>query len=405
MTRWRGGRQDTDRRAAEGLPLVAEGKSFRKRTTRAAHSVLSVSSNPLQAVACFCGVGHLSGTAFSERHTVTEITVSKGTENQSQELVLLSQAHAALLEACTVEEVRDVRDRIEAVRSYAKKARLGREMVVEASALRLRSERRLGQVLQQLPLAKAARGNQYQAGDDDEKTEQVRLQDLGITKSDSSRLQRIAAVPEDQFQAYVKECMTAGRECSTAACLRLLGPKMSGRKQGRAGSRTSPALRMLLEANSRFATLLASPFVIEQRLGTAIDFNDLCRQPVAKLATADSHLYLLTPDHRLTQALQLMEAWGFSYASCLPWHTDSAGDTGPEGTRWSQQLLLIGRRGKPVLTELSPEELQRFRNAGCSDESLAELIEHLSPGPYLDLTSNAASLNDSWTTISGGRAG
>ncbi|MCA9063321.1 MAG: hypothetical protein KDA96_09690 [Planctomycetaceae bacterium] len=336
---------------------------------------------------------------------MTEITVSKSTENQSQELVLLSQAHAALMEACTVEEVRDVRDRIEAVRSYAKKARLGREMVVEASALRLRSERRLGQLLQQLPLAKAARGNQYRAIDDDEETEQVRLQDVGITKSDSSRLQRIAAVPEDQFQAYVKECIDAGRECSTAACLRLLGPKLSDRKRGRKGSRISPALRMLLESNSRFATLLASPFVIEQRLGTAIDFSDLCRQPIAKLVTADSHLYLLTPDSRLTQALQLMEAWGFSYASCLPWQVGSSTETGPAGTCWSQQLLLIGRRGKPVLAELSPAELQRFCRAGLSDELMMKLIEQLSPGPYLDLTSNAASLNDNWTTISGGRVG
>ena len=100
-----------------------------------------------------------------------------------------------------------------------------------------------------------------------------------------------------------------------------------------------------------------------------------------------------------------MEAWGFSYAFCLPWQTESDTEAGPIGSRWSQQLLLIGRRGKPVLAAMLPEELQRFRREGFSDESLAELIEHLSPGPYLDLTSNAASLNASWTTISGGRMG
>lgn len=85
-----------------------------------------------------------------------------------QEIALLDKAYAALTEACTVDEVRDVRDRAEAVRSYARKARLGRQILIEAAALRLRSERRLGQMLQTMPLAKAAPGNQYSAVEIDE---------------------------------------------------------------------------------------------------------------------------------------------------------------------------------------------------------------------------------------------
>ncbi len=337
---------------------------------------------------------------------MTEITISKTTDGQPLELALLNQAHAALLEACTVEEVRDVRDRAEAVRSYAKKARLGREMVVEASALRLRSERRLGQLLQQLPLAKASPGNQYTSADDQDNPEsQIRLQDVGITKSDSSRLQRIAAVPEDRFQTYVKECLDAGRECSTAACLRLLGPKPATKSKAASRGRTSPALQALLQSSSRFATLLANPFAAEHGFGTAVNVDDLCRQPVGKLATADSHLYFLTPDHRLAQALQLVDAWGFTYAFCLPFRTELTPEPGATDAPWSQQLLLVGSRGTPELAALSSSEYHRLTSECFCHEALVELIQHLSSGPYLDPTSNAAPINGEWTTISGGRVG
>ncbi|GAB5441335.1 MAG: hypothetical protein Fues2KO_16840 [Fuerstiella sp.] len=337
---------------------------------------------------------------------MTDITISNTSDHQSQELALLDQAHAALMEACTVDEVRDVRDRAEAVRSYAKKARLGREMVVEASALRLRSERRLGQLLQQLPLAKASPGNQYTSADDQDSPEsQIRLQDVGITKSDSSRLQRIAAVPEERFQTYVKECLDAGRECSTAACLRLLGPKQATKKKTTANCRLSPALQAVLQTASRFSTLLANPFAAEHGFGTAVNVDDLCRQPVEKLATPSSHLYFLTPDHRLPQALRLVEAWGFTYAFCLPWRAESNPESGGVDAPWSQQLLLVGSRGTPELAALSSSEYHRLTSEGFNHEALVELIQHLSPGPYLDLTSNAAPINGEWTTISGGRVG
>lgn len=337
---------------------------------------------------------------------MTEITIANTTEEQSQELALLSQAHAALMQASTVDEVRHVRDRADAVRSYAKKARLGREMVVEASALRLRSERRLGQLLQQLPLAKGSPGNQYKSVEAiDEEPSQVRLQDVGITKSDSSRLQRIAAVPEDRFQAYVRECLDAGRECSTAACLRLLGPRKTVNNAGSSKrSRTSPALQALLQQSTRFATLFANPFAAEHGFGMSVDVGELSRQPVEKLATANSHLYFLTPAPRLAQALQLVDAWGFEYSFCLPWRAE-ASELAPVESPWASELLLIGRRGTPVLAELIPTEWERLTSKGFNNDSLLDLIERLSHGPYLDLTSNAAPVNEHWTTISGGRVG
>jgi len=46
-------------------------------------------------------------------------------------------------------------------KAYAKKAKMGQRIVVEAAAIKLRAERRLGQMLQAIELADAAPGNQY----------------------------------------------------------------------------------------------------------------------------------------------------------------------------------------------------------------------------------------------------
>lgn len=53
--------------------------------------------------------------------------------DEPREIILLSSAQRALAEAKTVDEVKDLRDKAVAVKAYAKKARLGKDLVVDAS--------------------------------------------------------------------------------------------------------------------------------------------------------------------------------------------------------------------------------------------------------------------------------
>ena len=183
---------------------------------------------------------------------------------EPRELILLTKAQQAVAQARTIDEVKDLRDRAEAVRAYAKKARLGKHIVVEASAIKVHAERKLGQMLKDLELAKAAPGNQYTGNvvpsDDDGP---VRLADLGITKSDSSRAQRIAGLPEDAFNSYLADNVQADCQPTTAGLLRLV-------KQRQAQSQTNcpvppiggdvvSTIQELLDAGRQFATIYADP--------------------------------------------------------------------------------------------------------------------------------------------------
>lgn len=76
-------------------------------------------------------------------------------------LAPLSRARRLLAKAATVPEIRDVRDKAQLAKIYARKKGLTHEIVVEASAIEVQAERKLGELLGKIRMAKASSGNQY----------------------------------------------------------------------------------------------------------------------------------------------------------------------------------------------------------------------------------------------------
>jgi hypothetical protein len=76
---------------------------------------------------------------------------------KSQTLVLYDNACRALAEAKSVDEVLNIRDKAEAARAYAKQAK-NRLMELDAWELRVRAERRLGEVLKEMRRTKLLKG-------------------------------------------------------------------------------------------------------------------------------------------------------------------------------------------------------------------------------------------------------
>ena len=58
---------------------------------------------------------------------------------QPRELVVLDEASRAIASVRTIDEARELRDKAEAVKAYARKARLSREILVQASVIKARA--------------------------------------------------------------------------------------------------------------------------------------------------------------------------------------------------------------------------------------------------------------------------
>lgn len=137
-------------------------------------------------------------------------------------LIRYDAARHALAEAHRVDEVKDIRDKAQAMAAYARQAK-DTAMVEWATEIKVRAERRAGELL-----ADMGRSGDRNTGGKPSQHERVStLADLGVSESQSSRWQRLAAVPEDRFEQAVAAAKETAREVTTAAMLRLDKPHVS----------------------------------------------------------------------------------------------------------------------------------------------------------------------------------
>lgn len=125
-------------------------------------------------------------------------------------------ARYALSVAVEVDEVKDIRDKAEAMAAYARQAK-DTELVKWATEIKVRAERRAGQMLAEMPKAQGELRNSSRSHDS---TATKTLADIGITKNESSRWQKLAAVTDKQFEHAVAAAKEVAGEVTTAAMLR-----------------------------------------------------------------------------------------------------------------------------------------------------------------------------------------
>lgn len=127
-------------------------------------------------------------------------------------LVHYEAACLALSKARSVDEVKLIRDRHDAIRAAARVAK-NKQLEMDACEIRIRAERRLGEMMREqketVGLNKGAMGtgsNQHQ------KKVRVLLEpapitlaEVGIGKTLADRARKLAAVPEDEFEEEMSE--------------------------------------------------------------------------------------------------------------------------------------------------------------------------------------------------------
>ena len=157
----------------------------------------------------------------------------------------------------------------------------------------------------------------------------------------------------------------------------------------------------------RFGTILADPpWRFANRTGkmasehkrlsrySTMTLQEIMELPVSQLTLPQSHLYLWIPNALISEGLEVMKRWGFTYKTNMVWHKIRK-DGGPDGRgvgfyfRNVTELVLFGTRRN--LRTLPPGRkqvniiLSRKREHSRKPEELYPIIEQCSPGPYLEL--------------------
>lgn len=109
-------------------------------------------------------------------------------------LVLFSNAKKALAECHRVDEVKDIRDKAVAMQAYARIAE-DTELMRYSTEIRIRAERRAGELIKEF--------GERRGGQTHRRGSLPSNRKLGITDNQSSRWQKLATIPEPEFEERI----------------------------------------------------------------------------------------------------------------------------------------------------------------------------------------------------------
>lgn len=127
--------------------------------------------------------------------------------NAHAPLVHYNAACMALAAAKSTDEVKDWRDKAEAMRAYAHQSK-NRQLEIDAAEIRIRAERRLGELLIEQKATVGLNTGGRPAKETPAEREGVwgespALADIGVSYKLSSHAQKVAAIPEAEFEGIV----------------------------------------------------------------------------------------------------------------------------------------------------------------------------------------------------------
>lgn len=308
----------------------------------------------------------------------------------NRSLAKLGDAIRLLIEIKTAQDVKQVMGLAEAARVYAQQAKLGLEAQNYATEIKLRAARMGGEILAktELNIGRPPMRNGTSPG-----TVLPTLNDLGITKKQSSCWQRIAAMPETAFTAYISEIKEAAKELTTAGILQ-------------AAARLSipePTLTPPLPTGRYRCIVIDPPWPVakierEERpnQGVTLDYPTMTIEAITALPIPDlaeptgCHVYLWATHKFIPAAFDMFEVWGVRYQCLLTW-VKPTGMT-PYSWMYNTEHVLFGRIGSLGLERMG---LKLAFDAPVTRHSEKPAIFYqrtceASPGPRLDMFARTA---------------
>jgi N6-adenosine-specific RNA methylase IME4 len=250
----------------------------------------------------------------------------------------------ALVESHQIDEVKDIRDKAEALRLYAKQAGEGLENQNMMAEIKLRAERRCGELLGDMEKRDGGDAQRARSQHVTESEIPPTLSDMGISRMQSSRWQAIAAVPEPIFEEHLATVRAEAAELTSAGVLRVAHQIKRQEMYETKHAAPSPV--------GKYSVIYADPPWPYNNSGfhqsaaahyPTMTIDDICAMPVGDLADEPCALYMWATVPLLPDALRVLEAWGFEYKTHRVWVKDKAPGMG----WWLQtyhELLLIGTR-------------------------------------------------------------
>lgn len=134
-------------------------------------------------------------------------------ETQISTVTIPENLHRQIACVTDINEAKDLASRSAALQVYAKASNQSLDVFNEVAELKLRAERKAGQILAEMQ----KKSNQH----GDTNAEIQSLEEMGISRMQSSRWQCLARIEESAFVRYCEDQRASGKEITQAGVIRL----------------------------------------------------------------------------------------------------------------------------------------------------------------------------------------
>jgi N6-adenosine-specific RNA methylase IME4 len=195
---------------------------------------------------------------------------------------------------------------------------------------KIRTQRFLGQLLKEKEVSKNSIDNLKKGPKSSSSTSgNKKLSDYSLSKYESSTFQKIATLPEDEFEGELtkaKEETSKRIELTTARMLRV------AKKRERADNREKISKNNEdLATDGSYRIIYADPpwrYNDKQDIDTlggvqkhypTMSISELCEMPVNTITDDDAVLFLWTTSPLLEDSFKIVNSWGFTYKTSFVW--------------------------------------------------------------------------------------
>jgi N6-adenosine-specific RNA methylase IME4 len=314
-------------------------------------------------------------------------------EQQPSMVLSVEAARELLAKSKSVDEVRDIADKAAAVAAYLRVKNASTESQNDAAEIRLRAERRLGELLSETPKAKGPRLKGRTVGGplvQPPKDEPPTLADQGIKKGDAAKWQKLAKIPEKKFETLVEETKAKGQRLTTSAPLKMLRQEEKAKKAAELRAKPIP------QAAGRFDVIVIDPPWMHDKRAEDVTqrgqgdyprmtLEEIKALPVADRAEENCILWCWVTNQHMRQAFECLDAWGFVEKSILTWGKDHFGNG--DWLRGQTEHCILAVKGSPIVTLTNQSTLLEGekREHSRKPETFYELVESLCPGTKLEM--------------------
>ncbi len=298
-----------------------------------------------------------------------------------------NEAIRAVEEAKSVDELKDLRDKAEAMRLYAKQVGESLKVQNNICEIKLRAERRIGGMLKEMPKQFGSRG----IGKKVESHDATSLKDVGLDKHQSSRYQKIADLTDDAFERIIEETKADEQELTEALMLNTV--KKIERAAKIEAQKGIIEQENLNQPSGEYDVIVIDPpwkygenyDPIGQR-GTT-PYPQMSQDDLKKIklpSKDDCVLWLWVTNAFIREAFELCETWGFEPKAFLTWDKQHIGVG-----RWLRNVTehcIIAVKGKPVWENTTHSTIIRSPRTAHSEkpEVFYQMVENICHGRKLD---------------------